>query len=122
LWGLRGYLMGPFVSLAVGVGRRVYAVVVAFVLTWGVLRLPAVRCGLRVLFSMCGARAQLSSSRSRGSTWVLTLGTRYAVVHLSRVVSGQVTREEGVGYSSGTSLSSALVVLADLGNVAVVSC
>ena len=90
----------------------------------GVLRLPAVRCGLRVLLSMHGACARLSSSRSRGSTWVLTLGTRYAVVHLSRVVSGQVTGDEGVGYSPapGTSLSSALVVLADLGDVTVVSC
>ena len=40
----------------------------------GVLRLPAMRRGLRVSFSMCGARARLSSSRSRGSTWVLALG------------------------------------------------
>ena len=75
----------------------------------GVLRLPATRCGLRVSFSMRGARTRLSSLRSRGSTGVLTLGMRHAFVHLSWVVSAQVTGQGGVGYSLGTSLSSFVV-------------
>jgi len=63
---------------------------------------------------------------------VLTLGTRHALVHLSQVVSAQVTGQ-GVGYSLGTSVAirrrvytafaglMALVVLADLGDVTVAS-
>ena len=77
----------------VGSCRRRGAVVVDACL--GVLHLPATCCGLRVSFSRRAARVRLSSSRPRGLTWVLTLGTRYALVHLSWVVSWQMTEEGG---------------------------
>ena len=68
----------------------------------------AMHCGLRISFSTRAARARLSISHSRGSTWALpVLLSPWGV---ARCV-----------YAVFTALA-ALVVLADLGDVAVVFC
>jgi len=76
----------------------------------------------RCVGPVLGFRARVRAARRGCHPW----GRRHALVHLSQVVSAQVSWQGGITRRGTYPLSwealAALVVLADLGNVAVASC